>query len=62
MDMRFFEIILPAIQNLKKLRFLDVSNNEDFFPEDIEQIKTLFENLAVLNIDEEGYEDLDALN
>ena len=62
MDMRFFEIILPAIQNLKKLRSLDVSNNEDFFPEDIEQIKTLFENLAVLNIDEEGYEDLDALN
>ena len=62
MDMRFFEIILPAIQNLKKLRSLDVSNNEDFFPEDIEQIKTLFENLAVLNIDEEGYEDLDELN
>ena len=62
MEMRFFEIILPAIQNLKKLRSLDVSNNEDFFPEDIEQIKTLFENLAVLNIDEEGYEDLDALN
>jgi hypothetical protein len=45
LDMRFFEIILPAIQKLKMLRYLDLSNNEDFFPEDIRIIKKLFENL-----------------
>jgi hypothetical protein len=51
LDMRFFEIILPAIQNLKMLRYLDLSNNEDFSPEDIIIIKKLFENLF-LKIDE----------
>jgi len=51
LDMRFFEIILPAIKNLKMLRSLDLSNNEDFFPEDIRIIKNLFENLF-LKIDE----------
>ena len=45
LDMRFFEIILPAIQNLKMLRSLDLSSNEDFFPKDIRRIKKLFENL-----------------
>jgi len=45
LDMRFFEIILPAIQKLKMLRYLDLSNNEDFSPEDIRIIKKLFENL-----------------
>jgi len=51
LDMGFFEIILPAIQNLKMLRYLDLSNNEDFCPEDIRRIKKLFENLF-LKIDE----------
>ena len=45
LDMRFFEIILPAIQNLKMLRSLNLSNNEDFSPKDIKKIKKLFENL-----------------
>jgi len=66
LDMRFFEIILPAIQNLKKLIYLDVSNNEDFSPEDIQQIKEHFKDLLFLDthIDgqEEGYPDLDELN
>ena len=65
MKMRFFKIILPAIQNLKKLRSLDVSNNEDFYPEDIQQIKEHFKNLLFLDIHidgrEEGYPDLDEL-
>ena len=57
MEMRFFQIILPAIKNLN-LRLLDVSNNEDFYPEDIREIKTQFKKLAVLKIDEESL-DLD---
>ena len=52
LEMRFFEIILPAIQNLKNLISLDVSDNEDFYPADITEIKSLFNNLLVLNIDD----------
>ena len=52
LEMRFFEIILPAIQNLKNLISLDVSDNEDFYPADIIEIKSLFNNLLVLNIDD----------
>jgi hypothetical protein len=37
-----FEIILHAIQNLRMLKSLDLSNNKDFYPEDIRRIKTLF--------------------
>ena len=64
LEMRFFEIILPAIQNLKKLRYLDLSNNEDFYPEDIQQIKEHFKNLLFLDIDThiDGYRDLDELD
>lgn len=65
LDMRFFEIILPAIQNLKKLRYLDVSNNEDFSHDDIKQIKEDFKDLLFLDthIDgQEEYQDLDELN
>jgi len=63
LEMRFFEIILPAIQNLKNLISLDVSDNEDFYPADITEIKSLFNNLPVLNIDdEEEYQDLDKLD
>ena len=60
MDMRFFEIILPAIQNLRMLKSLDLSNNKDFYPEDIRRIKTLFKNLVFLNTHVDG-EDLDSL-
>jgi len=60
MDMRFFEIILPAIQNLRMLKSLDISNNEDFYPEDIRRIKTLFKNLLFLDTHVDG-EDLDSL-
>ena len=64
LEMRFFEIILPAIQNLKKLRYLDLSNNEDFYPEDIQQIKEHFKNLLFLDIDThiDGYRDLDEID
>jgi hypothetical protein len=51
LEMRFFEIIRPAIQNLKKLRYLDVSNNEDFYPEDIQEIKEHFKDFLFLDID-----------
>ena len=64
MEMRFFEIILPAIQNLRMLRSLDVSNNEDFYPEDIRRIKTLFKKLVFLDTHIDGTdeeEDLDSL-
>lgn len=50
-EVNLMQIILPAIQNLKMLRSLDLSSNEDFFPEDIRRIKKLFENLF-LKIDE----------
>ena len=62
MEMRFFEIILPAIQNLRMLRSLDVSNNEDFYPEDIRRIKTLFKKLVFLDTHIDGTdEDLDSV-
>jgi hypothetical protein len=60
MDMRFFEIILPAIQNLRMLKSLDISNNKDFYPENIRRIKTLFKNLVFLDTHVDG-EDLDSL-
>jgi hypothetical protein len=60
MDMRFFEIILPAIQNLRMLKSLDLSNNKDFYPEDIRRIKTLFKNLVFLDTHFDG-EDLDII-
>jgi Leucine-rich repeat (LRR) protein len=62
MEMRFFEIILPAIENLRNLRSLDVSNNEDFYPADIRRIKTLFKKLVFLDTHIDGTEeDLDSL-
>ncbi len=50
LEMRIFKIILPAIQNLKNLISLNVSDNEDFCPADITEIKRLFDDLAVLKI------------
>jgi Leucine-rich repeat (LRR) protein len=51
LEMRFFEIILPAIQKLNLIS-LDISDNEDFYPEDIIEIKRIFEKRLVLNIDD----------
>ena len=51
LEMRFLEIMQLPIQNLRMLRSLDLSKNEDFFPEDIQIIKRLFNNL-LLKIDD----------
>ena len=51
LEMRFFEIMQLPIQNLRMLKFLDLSNNEDFYPVDIQIIKRLFNSL-LLKIDD----------
>ena len=51
MNTRSLDTTLPAIQNLRKLRSLDISDNEDFNPVDIKRIKTLFKKLVFLDID-----------
>jgi Leucine-rich repeat (LRR) protein len=54
MDTLSLDTILPAIQNLRKLRSLDISDNEDFDPDDIKRIKTLFKKLVFLDIHIDG--------
>jgi aminoglycoside phosphotransferase len=54
MNTRSLDTTLPAIQNLRKLRSLDISDNEDFNPVDIKRIKTLFKKLVFLDIHIDG--------
>jgi Leucine-rich repeat (LRR) protein len=54
MNTRSLDTTLPAIQNLRKLRSLDISDNEDFNPVDIKRIKALFKKLVFLDIDIDG--------
>ena len=54
MNTRSLDTTLPAIQNLRKLRSLDISDNENFNPVDIKRIKTLFKKLVFLDIHIDG--------
>jgi Leucine-rich repeat (LRR) protein len=47
LEMRTFEPIIDDIKKLQKLRSLDISDNEDFYPEDIKKIKERFTELVL---------------